>query len=291
MNYRHAFHAGNFADVLKHIVLVRAIVYLKQKPAPFRVIDTHAGIGLYDLTSEEATRTQEWQHGIARLIAAEFTPDVLDLLQPYLDAVAHENRSEPLRYYPGSPKFVDQMLRDRDRLIVNELHPEDHKSLVKMFAKSRRVKVMGLDGWTVLKAVLPPKERRGITIIDPSFEEPGEFDRLVQSVRDHHRRFETGTLILWYPIKDRKRVTKFYQQIADQDVRKALYCEVRVDTLNRDGPVKAAGLIVINPPYPLYSELQLLLPQLCEILKQGEGAGYALKWLIEERGMVRDTLT
>ncbi|MCH9764695.1 MAG: 23S rRNA (adenine(2030)-N(6))-methyltransferase RlmJ [Alphaproteobacteria bacterium] len=283
MNYRHAFHAGNFADVLKHVVLTRAIVYLKKKSAPFRVVDTHAGVSVYDLTNEAATKTGEWRNGIGRLIDAKFAPDVIALLAPYLQAVATENPPAELIRYPGSPKLVAHLLRADDRLIANELHPEDHKALRREFVRSTQVKVMRQDGWRVLKAVLPPKERRGITIVDPPFEAAGEFDRLVQSIRDHHQRFETGTLILWYPIKDCKRVAKFHNQIKDLKVNRCLVCELKIDAFDVGGPVKATGLVVINPPYALFDELQMLLPVLCTTLGRSAAANYELCWLSGER--------
>ena len=279
MNYRHAYHAGNFADVLKHIVLTRVIEYLKKKPAPFRVIDTHAGIGRYDLNSVLADKTGEWHQGILPLTKASLTPDVQHLLNPYLTAVGAENPDGELRYYPGSPKIAAYLLRANDRLIANELHPEDLDHLKRLFAGSMRVKVMGLDGWTVLKAVLPPKERRGVTLIDPPFENPGEFGRLAQALRDHHRRFATGTLILWYPIKDRAGIKSFHRQIKALDVNRCLTCELAVDTVNKDGPVRSSGLVVVNPPYTLADELQDLLPALCTTLGHSAAARYNVSWL------------
>lgn len=279
MNYRHAFHAGNFADVLKHIILVRALTYLKRKPNPFRVVDTHAGIGVYDLKSETARKTDEWRAGIQKIKSETFSPEVLDVLQPYLDAIDAENSNGELRFYPGSPKLVARLMRPDDRLIANELHSEDAEQLRRAFGSRRQVKVMALDGWTVLKAVLPPKERRGLTLIDPPFEHPGEFDRLVQSVREHQRRFATGVMMLWYPIKDRRRVNRFYNQIASLDVANCLLSELAIDQIVEDGPVKATGVVVINPPFSLYDELTCVLPALCTSLGQSRAATFDLKWL------------
>ncbi len=281
MNYRHAFHAGNFADVLKHIVLVRSIEYFKKKPAPFRVIDSHAGIGIYDLESEAARKTDEWHSGILKIQKSTFSPAVESLLHPYLNAINAENPDGKLRFYPGSPKLVSRLLRPVDRLIANELHSEDAALLQQTFASSRQVKVMSLDGWTVLKAVLPPKERRGITLVDPPFEQPGEFDRLLQSAIEHQRRFATGALILWFPIKDRRRVATFYSQISSLNIDKCLLCELVVDRIFDTGAVRATGLIVVNPPYPLHDELQLILPSLCTTLGVSRSASHDLRWLSE----------
>ncbi len=279
MNYRHAFHAGNFADVLKHIILVRVVEYFKRKPAPFRVIDTHAGIGVYDLDGEAARKTDEWRAGIEKIYRRTFSPAVAELFQPYLDGVGAENQDGNLQFYPGSPKLVSRLLRPDDRLIVNELHSEDAALLRRTFSSSRQVKVMSLDGWTALKALLPPKERRGITLIDPPFEQPGEFDRLVKSVIEQQRRFATGAMILWYPIKDRQRVAAFYRQISALKVASCLVCELAIDQINGDGPVRATGMILINPPYPLHDELKVILPVLCTSLGQTSAATHDVRWL------------
>lgn len=280
MNYRHAFHAGNFADVVKHIILVRSLEYLKKKDTPFRVIDTHAGIGVYDLKSEAAQKTDEWRAGIAKLQNATLSPPVISLLEPYFDAIAAENPTGTLRFYPGSPKLVSHLLRPMDHFIANELHEEDAELLRHAIARSRQVKVMSLDGWTLLKAVLPPKERRGITLVDPPFEQSGEFDRLVQAAVEHQRRFATGVLMLWFPIKDRKRVHAFYTQISALKIDSCLLCEFAIDQIFDAGAVRAAGVMVINPPYALHNELRLVLPEVCTTLALSRHASYELKWLV-----------
>ncbi len=176
MNYRHAYHAGNFADVVKHAVLALVIEHLKLKPAPFRVIDTHAGIGVYDLTSEAAQKTGEWREGIGRLMAAKLSPAAAEVLAPYLDIVRRLNPGGALVRYPGSPLLARELMRADDRLVVNELHPEDQDELKRHFAHDPQVRVMALDAWTALKALLPPPERRGVMLIDPAFEQTGELD-------------------------------------------------------------------------------------------------------------------
>lgn len=279
MNYRHAYHAGNFADVLKHIVLVRVIDYLKRKSTPFRVIDTHAGCGTYDLSSDEASKTGEWQHGIGKLTKAKLSPDVRALLDPYLDVIWAHNVGQVLKTYPGSPAIAAHVLRPTDRLIVNEWHQTDGQDLQRHFSRTRNVKVLGADGWTVLKSVLPPRERRGVTLIDPPFEQVGEFDRLAQAVRDHQRRFATGVLMLWFPIKNRKVVNSFYDQIRAQNLKNCLLCELAVDKIYEDGHVKATGLVVVNPPFPLADELMIILPALCTTLRQSPAATHTLAWL------------
>ena len=181
MNYRHAYHAGNFADVLKHVVLMRCLVHLRRKDAPFRIIDTHAGAGRTPLDQAAAMATGEWRQGIARLFgpdAPPLLPEVAELLAPYLDALRAENPDGTLKVYPGSPVLARAMLRAGDALIANELHPEDAATLRALFGKDKACKVLADDGYRALKAALPPKERRGLVLIDPPFEEPGELVRI-----------------------------------------------------------------------------------------------------------------
>lgn len=167
MNYRHIYHAGNFADVLKHAVLARLVRYMQNKDKAFRVLDTHAGIGLYDLSSEEAQKTGEWQDGIGRLLDAELVPQLADLLEPYLTAVRELNPDGGLQFYPGSPKLARMLFRPQDRLSAMELHPEDFQRLHRLFEGDHHARITELDGWLALGAHLPPKEKRGIVLVDP----------------------------------------------------------------------------------------------------------------------------
>ena len=200
MNYRHAYHAGNFSDVFKHALLTLVVEHLKGKASPFAAIDTHAGIGRYDLTSEAATKTGEWRDGIGRLIGRD---DVPAALGPYLGAVARQNGGrlpktiDGLRHYPGSPAIVAHLMRKDDRLRAAELHPEDARALARTFAADRRVTVDRIDGYTALKAWLPPQERRGLALVDPPFERTDEFDAMLRGLVAGHRRFQTGVFMLW----------------------------------------------------------------------------------------------
>jgi 23S rRNA (adenine2030-N6)-methyltransferase len=282
MNYRHAYHAGNFADVLKHAVLALVIAHLKRKPAPFRVIDTHAGAGVYDLTSRPATKTGEWREGIGRLMDAELPPDAARILAPYLDVVRALNGNGPLARYPGSPLVARHLLRAGDRLVVNELHPEDVIALKGLFARDSQVRVLQLDGWTALKSLLPPKERRGVVLVDPAYEAPGEIDRLVQGLKDATRRFATGTILLWYPIKDVKPVAALRRQVAELAVAKALAVELMVRAPDDAQRLNGAGLLVINAPFTLRDQLTALLPPLARLLAHGAGATFHLEELGRE---------
>ena len=222
MNYRHVYHAGNFADVLKHAVLTRIVEYLKQKPGAFRVIDTHAGVGLYDLSSAEAQKTGEWRDGIARLLDAKLTDEPAGLLAPYLDTVRGFNAGQPFRHYPGSPVIAKALMRGPDRLTAIELHPEDAFALRTRFHDDWQVRVIELDGWLALGAHVPPKEKRGLVLVDPPFEKEGEFDRLVEGLRKAHRRWPGGTYALWYPIKDRHAVERFRATLHESGIPKIL---------------------------------------------------------------------
>ncbi|MEQ1696613.1 MAG: 23S rRNA (adenine(2030)-N(6))-methyltransferase RlmJ [Hyphomicrobiaceae bacterium] len=287
MNYRHIYHAGNFADVVKHAALALIIDHLRLKPAPFRVIDTHAGIGLYDLSAIEAEKTGEWRDGIGRLLSEPLPAPVAELLTPYLAAVMAENpgwqSGTNLPVYPGSPVIARNMLRSGDALVVNELHPEDFESLRMTMARDKQTKVMNQDGWTALKGLLPPKERRGVILIDPPFEEPGELARLTQALTDAVRRFATGTFVLWYPIKDQRPVFAFRRELVDGGFEKLLSVELLIKPTTGEG-LAGCGLAILNPPYGLKEKLDILLPYFAEIFAQAPpGASSEVRWLATER--------
>lgn len=279
MNYRHAYHAGNFADVVKHAVLALVIEHLKRKPTPFRVIDTHAGIGIYDLGGTAAEKTGEWREGIGRVVGAEMAEPAVKALEPYLAVVRRLNAPGTLTRYPGSPLLARQLMRDCDRLVVNELHPEDRAELARLFAHDDETKVLELDGWTALKSLLPPKERRGVVLIDPAFEQPGELDRLVGGLKEAVRRFATGVFLLWYPIKDEAPVAAFRRKIADLGLPKALAVELMVQRPDDAARLNGAGLIVVNAPYTLATQLEELLPELARLLAKSEGASFRIEAL------------
>lgn len=279
MNYRHAYHAGNFADVLKHAVLSLVIAYLKRKEAPFRIVDTHAGPGRYDLHSVEAAKTGEWQAGIGRLVGPDAPPlpaEVARLMAPYLDAIRAENGGPALSVYPGSPLIARRLMRPQDTLIANELHPEERAHLQAALRNDRRTKVMGLDGWTALKSLLPPKERRGIVLIDPPFEEEHELARLAEGLGEGLRRFATGAHLAWYPIKDPKPVARFHAALAS--IAKCPMLSVDLLLRHPADPerLNGCGLVVANPPHTLRNELAGLLPELTRRLADGSGASYRL---------------
>lgn len=278
MNYRHAYHAGNFADVLKHAALALVIEYLKRKEAPFRIIDTHAGRGRYDLNSAEAAKTGEWQTGIGRLLGPGATPlpAAARSMAPYLDAVRAENGGQMLGVYPGSPLIARRLMRAQDTLIANELQPEERTQLKAVMGRDRRVKVMALDGWVALRSLLPPKERRGVVLIDPPFEEDRELMRLAEGLAQGLQRFATGVYLAWYPIKDPKPVARFHAALAAIGGPRLLGVELMVRRPVAADRLNGCGLIVANPPHTLSDKLERLLPEVTRRLGDGSGAHYRL---------------
>jgi 23S rRNA (adenine2030-N6)-methyltransferase len=260
MNYRHAFHAGSFADVIKHIVLVRILLYLQEKPAAVRVIDTHAGAGRYDLTGEEAERSGEWKSGIARMMQARFSDKALPLLLPYLDIVRAFNSGADLKAYPGSP-----------------LEPGARKALIDALRRDTQARVVDLDGWTALTAFVPPKERRGLVLIDPPFEAKDEFEQLATGFRAAFQKWPTGSYLLWYPVKSRRVTDGLARHVAaaaetSKPAGKCLRLEFSVAPQEAGGPLTSTGLLIVNPPWTLAGELKAILPELEKPLGQG-GAG------------------
>jgi 23S rRNA (adenine2030-N6)-methyltransferase len=281
MNYRHGFHAGNFADVVKHAVLARILVHLKAKPAAFRVIDTHAGAGRYDLTGPEASRTGEWRDGIGRLRTAPLDAAPAGLLAPYLDVVASLNPGEQLVCYPGSPHIVRAHLRTQDRLTACELEPTAARSLRRNLAGDDRIKAVAINGWTALNAYVPPKERRGLVLIDPAFEQPDEFAVLAERTLKAHRKWPGGIYLLWYPIKARREPEALAREFTRSGIAKVLRAEFTVAPLDPDGPLVGSGLVIVNPPWTLEGELAVMLPALAAVLERNGKSAIALDWLSE----------
>jgi 23S rRNA (adenine2030-N6)-methyltransferase len=277
MNYRHAFHAGGFADVIKHIVLVRMLTYLQDKPAAFRVIDTHAGAGVYDLTGDEARRGGEWLTGIARVMQARFSETTLPLVAPYLDIVRAFNPQRDLKAYPGSPLIARALLRPQDRLTACEVEPTARKRLIDALRRDSQARVVDLDGWTALPAFVPPNERRGLVLIDPPFEQKDEFERLAGGFAQAFAKWPTGSYLLWYPVKSRRATDELARHVADvagssRPPGKCLRLEFSVTPQATGDGLISAGLLVVNPPWTLARDLRAILPELEKPLGQG-GAG------------------
>lgn len=282
MNYRHAYHAGNFADVVKHVLVTRIVEYLKRKDNAFRVLDTHAGIGRYDLMGVEAGKTAEWETGIGRLMTANLPADAAELLEPYLDIVRSENDAGKLRHYPGSPLLVRKLLRKQDRLSAIELHEDDAQTLASVFAGDHQMRVIHLDGWLAVGAHLPPKEKRGLVLVDPPFEQAGEFDRMVNGLVKAYKRFPGGTYALWYPVKALGDIKQFAEDLRATGIPRILLTELMIRAPSSEPRLDGTGMIIVNPPYTLEAELKILLPLLSKILADGKGGGFLLDWIRRE---------
>jgi 23S rRNA (adenine2030-N6)-methyltransferase len=282
VNYRHAFHAGNFADVHKHVIQTLILCHLREKPAAFRVLDTHAGAGEYDLAGTEAARTGEWRDGIGRLLTASLPADAAALLEPYLSAVRSRNPDGAVARYPGSPAITLAFLRAQDRLIAVELEPGAAGALRALLGRERRAKAVTMDGWTALSAFIPPKERRGLVLIDPPFEQAGEFGRMFEALVLAHRKWPTGIFALWYPVKDRGETARFTDLLAGSSIPKVLQGELQVAPIVDGAGLGGSGVIVVNPPWRLHEQLQIVLPALSEALSRG-GNGWRVTPLSAER--------
>ena len=277
-SYRHAFHAGNHADVLKHAVFVHILDHFNKKPAPYWIIDTHAGAGFYDLTGEWAQKKGEYIDGIGRLVGSESTPG---LITRYLEEVAALNPDGTLTYYPGSPWLAMQSMRESDRLRLFELHPSEVDVLregLTRYAQSlaRRVTVVESDGFDGIKALLPPPTRRGVVIVDPSYEAKQDYRRTVSAVQEGLKRFATGCYAIWYPLVQRAEVQSLVRSLERLDTV-WLHATLNVSKPATDGfGLHGSGMFVVNPPWTLEAALKEALPWLVDKLGQDKLAGYTL---------------
>lgn len=272
MNYRHAFHAGNFADCMKHAVLVWLMRAMQRKPGGFLALDTHAGVGRYDLAAGPAQRTGEWRAGIARL--REHPPEAL---ADYVGIV------RTLGLYPGSPAISRALLRPQDRLVCCELHPEEYAALRALFGRDRQVALHLRDAWETLGALLPPPEKRALVLIDPPYEAPDEFDRLASGLRIGWMRFRTGVFASWYPIKHRAPIRAFHTAMRDSGMRDIVAAELWLREPVDAARLNGCGLLVVNPPYRFEQEVATILDALRERLGNREpGEGYSVERLVDE---------
>jgi 23S rRNA (adenine2030-N6)-methyltransferase len=277
MNYRHAFHAGNHGDVLKHVILARVLEYFKTKDKPFTYLDSHAGIGAYDLGGVEAGKTNEWQSGIGKM-ADTFGPEVEALLTPYRAVISAMNKSD-LRFYPGSPELAARLLRNSDRMIFNELHPLDFQTLRENYRTNLRVRTTNVDALQSAKSELPFPSKRGLVLIDPPFEVLDETKRTAQALTLGHRRFATGTFMIWYPVTTDDFAAQFIEAMRDLNLPNMLHAQLRVKAAFERGGLTGSGMIIVNPPFVLESELQILLPALAARLGLGTWGRGTLEWL------------
>ncbi|MEC4750554.1 23S rRNA (adenine(2030)-N(6))-methyltransferase RlmJ [Methylomicrobium sp. Wu6] len=269
LSYRHAFHAGNFADVLKHIVLVHIIEHLKKKDKPFCYIDTHAGAGMYALNSEPALKNREFDGGIAKLWRQEGLPAGV---RRYVDVVGQFNQGNELLRYPGSPLIAASLMRKDDKLFLYDLHSTEFKFLHALVEKDRRIRTFHADGLIDSLGLLPPRERRGLVLIDPSYELSNDYRLVAETLKKMHRRFATGTYALWYPVVERQRIRRLERALQETGIADIALFELAVAPDSKGHGMTASGMIVINPPWALASEMRLELPWLAQALG-AEGRG------------------
>lgn len=274
LSYRHAFHAGNHADVLKHIVLSLCLEYLKQKEKPVWYIDTHAGAGAYSLLSNEAGKNAEYKTGIAPLLAAR--AELPAFLQPFWSVIDGMN-ADQLQTYPGSPAFAAKLLRDQDRLRLFEMHPQDTRLLEQQFARDRRIVVADSDGFAGLKALLPPSSRRAFVLIDPPYELKEDYVKVHNTLQDALRRFATGTFAVWYPLLSREDAPHLASSLQTLEAS-WLRAELMIDRPRGEFGMFGSGMFVINPPWTLHEQLKLLMPQLQALLANAEAADFVLEY-------------
>jgi 23S rRNA (adenine2030-N6)-methyltransferase len=278
MNYRHVYHAGNFADVFKHIVLVALTKGMLRKEKGFCFLDTHAGVGFYDLKSEQAQKSQEFQSGIEKIWQATDAPE---LVQAYLACVKELNTAGSLRYYPGSPAVVREFLRHQDRMVLTELQPDDYQVLKDTFYNDKLVSVHHQDAYQALKALLPPKERRGLVLIDPPYEQPDELMQMITTLSTTLTRWETGVYALWYPIKEYRSIERFHHSIQQRIEAPVLCVELSLYPENLATHLNGSGMLIINPPWQIDEELKSSLEWLWKALSTDGMGRHSIKWLVK----------
>jgi len=280
LSYRHSYHAGNFADVVKHVVLVALLQAITRKPTPCYIQDTHAGCGVYALDSDEARRGREYDDGIGRIWQTQDAPAVI---RQYLEILREWNpgQSSP-RYYPGSPAIAQALLRQQDRLLLTELHPQDHTALVKQFHDDRRIHIHKQDAYQGLKAFLPPKEKRGLVLIDPPYERKDEYERVVAGLKTAYARWAQGIYAIWYPIMSRGLQTRFLQSCEASGICKMLHAEFLIAPFSADKQFVGCGMILVNPPWQLDETLSTCLDWLRIPLRQTDEPIMQVSWLVPE---------
>jgi 23S rRNA (adenine2030-N6)-methyltransferase len=283
MNYRHAYHAGNFADVLKHVLLMMLIEHLKKKSAPFFYLDTHAGRGLYDLSEAQAQRSGEYKSGIGRVLdapAAQLPAEVSAYAQLVRQSAGKGHSA--ITAYPGSPLIVARLRRPHDRLVLMETLPKEAAALKAALGRGRLVSVLESDGYAALKAHLPPRENRGLVLIDPPYESDLEFDRVLAGLELAHERWPTGTYCVWYPLTDRAGPVRFHRGLERSGIRKVLGVQLNVLPTDAQVGMAGAGLVIVNPPWMLDERLKELLPQLHKVLSPEGLGGTSVDWIVPE---------
>lgn len=279
LSYRHGFHAGNFADILKHSVLVHMLEYMTQKDKPLRIIDTHAGAGVYKLAGPQAQKNREFDTGIGPLWTLTHTPAAVSRL---LELVKSLNDRGNLQIYPGSPLIAQTLMRPIDRLFLHELHPADYQFLRDAMRSDKRVKVLNEDGLASLQALLPPLERRALVLIDPSYEIKSDYQQVIKQVISAHKRFAVGTIAIWYPVVNRLRIDEMELALKKSGIKNIQLMEFATAPDSLEHGMTASGMIVINPPWTLWAAMEETLPWLVDNLSEAGQGFYRLEQLVAE---------
>lgn len=277
LSYRHSFHAGNFADVLKHIVLVEILEHMTKKDKPFDYIDTHSGAGLYYLKSSQATKLAEFNNGIGKLEAKKW-PE----LARYFEIIGSANRGDALQYYPGSPLFATHFLRPKDRASLYEIHPSDFLLLKKNIGKKRQVRIQPEDGIKGLLSLLPPASRRALVLMDPSYEIKSDYELVSKTIKSAVKKFATGTYAIWYPVVDRQRINQLERSLVKSGIKDIQRFELGLSADTLGSGMTSSGMIVINPPWGLMKKMSEVLPKLVKTLGEGDDAFYKCDILVGE---------
>ncbi|MDH5648056.1 MAG: 23S rRNA (adenine(2030)-N(6))-methyltransferase RlmJ [Gammaproteobacteria bacterium] len=280
LSYLHSYHAGNFADVVKHVTLVGLLQAILRKDTPCYVHDSHAGRGLYHFSSRESLQGREFENGIGRLWQVQQAPE---LIQQYLALVQRYNtKPGELLHYPGSPAIAQAMLRQTDRLLLTELHPMEYERLVKQFSPDRRIRIDQQDAYQGLKAFLPPAERRGLVLIDPAYERKDEYEHVITGLIQAHKRWANGIYVIWYPVMSRALQARFIEACKAADIPKMLHAEFMTKAFSYSLDFVGCGVVIVNPPWKLDKTLEENLDWLLPVLQQGPGARTRVQWIVPE---------
>lgn len=279
LSYRHIYHAGNHADILKHLVASQVCRHLTKKDAPFFYLDTHAGIGLYELASDQAQLNQEYDTGISRLMSRSDLPEPLE---QFIDIVKALNPENELNLYPGSPMVVNHYLRQKDKMHLCELHPNDYPQLASLFPKKRVANVVKDDGFLAVKSMLPPPQKRGFVLMDPPYEVKKDYKQVVKALEEGYKRFPQGTYAIWYPVLNRRQADDLLNDVAATKIRNTLLLELNIRGTETKRGMAGSGMIIINPPWTLEKEAQEFLPYLRDVLAEDADAHFQLRWITPE---------
>lgn len=282
LSYRHIYHAGNHADILKHIVVSEICHHLTKKEAPFFYLDTHAGIGEYPLDSQQAQKNKEFQTGISQLLTLSTPPAPI---ARFLDIVKAMNPENTIQYYPGSPKVVEAYLRPKDKMYLCELHPNDQPVLAELFHSNRNVKVEKSNGFKAVKAMLPPPQRRGFVLMDPPYEVKQDYQTVVKSLQEGYKRFAQGTYAIWFPILSRKQANELANSIQQTKISNVLLIELSIRDDDTSKGMNGSGMIVVNPPWTLEQSANDFLPVLTKLLADPTDrnqAHFQVRWIAPE---------